>query len=302
MICRRCGMDSSTTDTCEWCRKPMLPPGGAISAKAKEEIVREKNGAAPAAPEVSPATRADESELEAVIRRPEAAPPPTPTTNIPGLTALGAHITEQDTQPQAAVLSTVEQTTNEEILRPLGSAGTLPGGQEVKDNNIYIGNEEDVVRPIERPSKDGSKWVVDASGRKRRVADDTPEVPDKVRLLRGTLHGALVALVMAILQFIIKKQVPDHAVVIYIEDAKTFVGALKFGLYSAVLFGFMLSALLTQRKWGPAAGFFIGIPMGWAVVSMAEVNNMPFPLITGVLCGIFVGRQAVKGVKRVVSV
>ena len=33
MLCRRCGMDSSDTRTCEWCRKPILPAGVTISAR-----------------------------------------------------------------------------------------------------------------------------------------------------------------------------------------------------------------------------------------------------------------------------
>lgn len=304
MICRRCGMESSTTDKCEWCKKPMLPPGGAISTKAKEELRRDKE--APSKPPEngnSPAPR--ETEEEAAIRRPESKPPPSrPEVHSSGLVTLGAHLADEPEEPgETPNYVAGGESKNEEILLPLGSGGTSGQGEEAKDTPIYIGNDENVLRPIERPvSKDGAKYTIDATGRKRRMVDSTPEIPEKVRLFRGAIHGGIVSVVMAILQFLVKHQVPDKVVVLAVGDSKSFLGALQFGVYSALLLGFMFSALLVQRKWGPVAGFFLGLPLGWTLVSMATERNMPWPLITGVLCGIVVGRASVKGLRRVVTV
>ena len=282
----------------------MLPPGGAISAKAKEEILKEKESPTPAPSEAPPTIRAEETEDEAVIRRPESKPPPPPATDIPGLSVLGGELPETDDQPQSLVLSTTEQTTNDELLVPLGSHGSVPGGEEGGDTTLYIGNEDDVVRSIDRPSKDGSRWVIEASGRRRRILDDTPEIPEKVRMLRGTMIGAIVCVVMAILQhFIVKDhKMPDTFIVIAVPGADESMGrALFYGLMMSVLMGFMQSAVLVARKMGPAVGFFLG-GIGLGILAMLGSPNMPWSMITGMITGILIGRIAVKGVKRTVSV
>ncbi len=302
MICRRCGMESSTTTTCEWCKKPMLPPGGSISAKAKEELIKEKETPpAPAASEAPPTIRAEETQEEAEIRRPEAKPPPPPATDIPGLTALGADV-EEDSQPQASVYSTTEQTINEELLVPLGAQAAE--GEEGTSTQIYIGNEEEVVRPIHRPNKDGSYWVTDASGRRKRVVDDKPAISDKTRMFRSALAGGVVAFLGAIAIYLVKKQVPETVIVFKMSDetSRSFAGALEYGFYSALLLGFIQGLVMTNFKLGVAVGVLMGAGLGYASVSMAGSTCMPFPLIVGILSGIFAGYFSTKGLKRVVSV
>jgi len=309
MICRRCGMESSTTDSCEWCKKPMLPPGGAISAKAKEELLKakEEGAQAQAAPEVASPERA-ETEEEAVIRRPESKPPAQPEVHASGLQYLGASLsegTEAEAPSGTPNYVSGQESGNDELLRPLGAFGTAAQGGDAKDSPIYIGNEEDVLRPIERPAgKDGTRYFVDGAGRKRRVVDDRPEIPDKVRLFRGAIRGSIVAMAMAIIQYFVNNphQVPSSCVVLPIGNPQSIVGALQFGAYSALLLGFMLSAMMVNFKFGPVVGFLLGFPLGWTLVSMSGAPSMVWPLATGVLCGVVVGKASVTGLKRVVTV
>lgn len=306
MICRRCGMDSSTTDSCEWCKKPMLPPGGAISAKAKEELLRSKEEAAKQPQEIqSAAPERQETEEEAAIRRPESKPPPPPpAVHASGLLALGADLGAGDPEPEGQIVNYLagEETQNLEILRPLGSLVTRPKQEEAKDTPIYIGSDENVLRPITRPvSKDGTKYMIDATGRKRRVVDNTPDIPDKVRLFRATVRGVPICMLIAIIQFVMQKRMPDHFTVLPVSGYDTFLGAIIYGLFASLLYGFMLSAVLVQRKWGAAAGFFIGtFLLGW--MAMLNSSNLPWSMITGALCGIFCGLAAGKGVKRIIAV
>lgn len=308
MICRRCGMESSTTDRCEWCKKPMLPPGGRISTKAKEELIRERADAAKR-PDRQQADAAEgrETEEEAAIRRPESKPPSARTGALPsGLMALGGD-SEADAEPegegQVPNYLAGGETANAEILRPLGALGSsVRPEEEARDTTLYIGNDENILRPIERPtSKDAARYTIDAAGRKRRMADDTPEVPEKTRLLRGAAQGAVVSMVIAIVQFVVNHEMPMAFVVIPITDYKSFVGAFVYGLLAAIFYGFMLAALLVQRRWGPVAGFLIGAFMlGW----LAQLNspNPPWSMINGAICGILTGRSSVKGLRRVVTV
>lgn len=306
MICRRCGMESSTTDNCEWCKKPMLPPGGAISMKAKEELLKQKEeGVKPQETQVTPEEIRETAE-EAAIRRPESKPPPPPPEVHPsGLLLLGSHLEAEPEEPSETPNYVAGgESKNEEILLPLGSVGVTPQGEEAKDTPIYIGNDENVLRPIERPvSKDGAKYMIDSSGRKRRIVDDTPEIPEKVRLMRATIRGAMICFPLALLQFFVPKPqpLPTTFIVIPLPGAEGFLGAISYGVLSTLLNGFMLSALLVAKKWGPVAGFFIG-GLGTGTMAMLNTPNMPWSMITGALCGIFCGIAANKGVKRVVNV
>ncbi len=217
---------------------------------------------------------------------------------------LGADI-QEDTQPQAAVLSQTEQTTNDELLIPLGAQGNT--GDEGSSTQIYIGNDEEVVRPIERPNKDGSYWVTDATGRRKRVFDDKPEVSDKTRMLRAALAGGLMGMAGTIVMFLVKKHVPEVMLVLPIGDvsnelSSTFAGALQYGFYSAVLFGGILGLVMVHFKLGIPVGIILGALLGFVSCSMATENCMPFPLITGVVAGIVTGYFSTKGMKKIVSV
>ena len=308
MICRRCGMESSTTDVCEWCKKPMLPPGGSISNKAKEEIVKQQAQGGAAVEAAAPET-ARETELEASVRRPEAvAPPPPPEVHASGLRALDASLstqTEQETAPPPS-FATTEQTVNTELLRPLGAVplGGKKEEEEAKGAPIYIGSDDDILRPVERPvERDGVKYTIDATGRKKRVIDNTPDIPDNVRMARGMIQGAIIAFLMVMLQFILKRPgpPPDIFIIVPIGSGKTLSGALFYGLCAAVLYGPLFAVLMTQFKLGGFVGFLIG-GIGLGVCAMLNTPNMPWSMITGMLCGISVGRASVTGLKRVVNV
>jgi hypothetical protein len=303
MICRRCGMDSSTTDVCEWCKKPMLPEGGSISNKAKEEIVKQRAQGEAATGAASP-QGTQETELEASVRRPESAPPPPPSeVHVSGLRTLDASLSTQEEHAPPPSFATAEQTVNAELLRPLGAV-PLGGRQQEEGSSttLYVGNDEDVLRPVERPgSTDGGKYTIDATGRKKRVIDNTPEIPDRVRMARGMVQGAIIAFLVVMVQFFMKHEVPSMFVMLPIGDGKTLGGALFYGACSAFLMGPMFAAAMVQFKLGPAVGFLIG-GLGLGVFAMLNAPNWPWSAIAGALCGIFVGRASVKGLKRVVNV
>lgn len=113
----------------------------------------------------------------------------------------------------------------------------------------------------------------------------------------------MVCMPLALLQFLVPKPqpLPTMFIAIPVPGAETFLGAIMFGLFSSVLNGFMLSAVLVSKKWGPAAGFFIG-GIGTGCLAMLNSPNMPWSMITGALCGILCGSAASKGVRRVVNV
>jgi len=295
---------------CEWCKKPMLPPGGSISNKAKEEIVKQQAQGEAAVEAAAPET-ARETELEASVRRPEAAPPPPPPeVHASGLRALDASLstqTEQAATPPPS-FATTEQTVNTELLRPLGAV-PLGGKKEEegdgKGTPIYIGSDdEDILRPVERPiERDGVKYTIDATGRKKRVIDNTPDIPDNIRMARGMIQGAIIAFLMVMLQYIVKRPapLPDMFVIVSVGSGKTLAGALFYGLCAAVLYGPLFAVLMTQFKLGAFVGFLIG-GIGLGICAMLNTPNMPWSMVTGMLCGIFVGRASVKGLKRVVNV
>jgi len=308
MICRRCGMESSTTTTCEWCKKPMLPPGGAISAKAKEELIKAKEEAAKAPEEQQQVAPPESRETadEAMVRRPESKPPPPPPeVHASGLLTLGANLAaEEDASAEAPNYVSGQESSNDEILRPLGAQGTPAHGEEAQDTPLYVGSDENVLRPIERPAgKDGARYFIDSTGRKRRMADSTPEIPDKVRLLRGAMQGAIFSLALALIEFVVLHKMPMKFVVIPIAGYESFSGAILYGVLAAVFYGFMLSALLVARKWGPVVGFLVGVVVLGCLAMLNEGSgNMPWSMINGAVCGILCGRSSVKGLKRVVTV
>ena len=308
MICRRCGMESSATDKCEWCKKPMLPPGGAISAKAKEELIKAKEAAAKAPEEQQQAAPPESRETadEAMVRRPESKPPPPPPEfHASGLLTLGADLaSEEEASAETPNYIAGKESSNEEILRPLGAQATPAQGEEAKDTPLYIGDDESVLRPIERPAgKDGARYFIDSTGRKRRMADSTPEIPDKVRLLRGAMQGAIFSLALALIEFVVLHKMPMRFIVIPIAGYESFSGAILYGVLAAVFYGFMFSAVLVQFRKGPVVGFLAGaFLLGWLAMLNEGSGNMPWSMINGAVCGILCGRSSVKGLKRVVTV
>jgi hypothetical protein len=301
-------MESATTDVCEWCKKPMLPEGGTISAKAKEQLLEERARAEkegpPPEPQPEPPRPAAEGEMAPA--RPGLKPPTQPEVHESGLLSLGAHIDEEaEVTPPSFATREVEE--GDTPLRPLGPSlsGQGDGSGDLSAATArYIGNDESIFRPIERPQSQGAgQWVVDpATGRRRRVTQDKEVIPDNVRLKRAAPYGVVVAVVVTLAQFVIAHKVPASIATVQFPglastSTPSIGNALVYAVYLSILLGFMLAAILVQFKKGPGVGFLIGL-----VIGFGALQNGPWGIAAGVLAGILVGRVTGKGVRRVVSV
>jgi hypothetical protein len=309
MICRRCGMESATTDVCEWCKKPMLPEGGSISAKAKEKLREERVQAEKQGPpqEAQAEPPRPPAEGEMTPARPGLKPPRQPEVHESGLRSLGSHIGEEAAEATPPTFETRELEQNDTPLRPLGPG---LGGQGERPSELsaettrYIGDEQSIFRPIERPRAQGTgQWVVDpATGRRRRVMQEKVVIADNVRLKRAAPQGAVVAVVVTLAQFFIAHAVPSTiATVKFPGLASTsnpsIINALVYAIYLSILLGFMLAAMLVQFRKGPGVGFLIGLAIGFLVL-----QNSYWGIAAGVLAGLLVGRVTGKGIRTVVSV
>ncbi|HLV81507.1 MAG TPA: hypothetical protein VKT32_14570, partial [Chthonomonadaceae bacterium] len=107
MYCRACGMESRTTDICEWCKKPLPPPPGPQSAAGQPQ-----QGAPPlagTAPLARPLTEMTPPAQAPLLNGPQ---PPSQTSYAPPVrTTLTGEVIET---PPAAF--------------PTGPPPLLPGG------------------------------------------------------------------------------------------------------------------------------------------------------------------------------
>jgi hypothetical protein len=293
-------MESANVKVCDWCKRPMLPEGGTISAKAKESIVQAQEEQKKKSDALPPP---DDTEAEYV--RPKTPPPVIPDVHeATGLLTLGANLEQEAEGDQVSVAST-QASTNEELLIPLGVSETAPdseSGDLSASTMNYIGSDESIFRPIDRPAgQEGGIYSIDASGRKKRVGTATPEFSDNVRLRRSAPYGFGVAFLVAIVQFVVTKEVPTKIALQPLPglgNGGSFMNALAFGFWSGILLGFMLAALLVNFKRGAVAGFLIGVVLG-----VGALGGGYWSIAAGALSGIMVGKAAVKGMKRrVVSV
>lgn len=285
MLCRRCGMESSTTDVCEWCNRPMLPTGSAV-------IVPPGNAPPPAA-------------------QPPDAPPP-------GMQSLANGDPESEPAPVAS-----QQSSDDILLHPLGhtdghlgQASAAPQPPPPKsgpshgltddatrtsiDISQYMGTEQSIFRPIEKDDGFASASSLDRVTQKKTYSQQAtgPNWTENQRLARCAIAGIVIGVIFALAGYLISGQTPTMiATVIPVGGSASILTALKFGVLSGLMLGFMLGALLVRLQKGSFAGMLAGIVLGAFALS-----NGIYGILAGAISGIIVGRFATIGVRRVINV
>lgn len=291
MLCRRCGMESSTTDSCEWCKRPMLPTGATISdqpAPGGEAVEGDAAAAeAGAVEEMKPLV--DES--AAAEEQPEAKP-----------------------------------AAEESVLRPLGSTPAAASGagpqpampshgvsaeatQTSVDVSQYTEGEDSIFRPIDRPERADAMGGTDPLARKRRAeAEIKSEIPENVRLLRSVIAGVSISLLLALIQFIASRFSESVAglpkglyfatvpLIKSVGDSEGLLWALLYGILVGAMLGLGLGAVLTRFRRGPFVGMLVGLAVG------SGLANSPWGLVGGAVTGIACGVIATKGLRQVLTV
>lgn len=292
MLCRRCGMDSATTDTCEWCKKPMLAAGAAAErpAAAPSVAAPQLGDVVEAAPEYMPPTADD---LIEIAPEQEDAPAEAPPPSIGGgLRPLGGDL------PKPAVPVTAAKAPTHGL-----SAEATRTSVDVAN---YLGPDNSLFRPLTKAAEHGAgSGGMDPLGRvqiKGRSKEAVNNIPDNVRIMRSLRTGLMVAFPLAIAQFIVTHKVPDKLFVLPIPGGgQSFVSALVFGLASGVLIGFGLGALLVQFKKGPFVGLLLGLLLG-NVALTAEGGSPYWGMATAAISGFMIGKIATVGYRKAVNV
>ena len=291
MLCRRCGMESSTTDRCEWCKRPMLPTGATITDQQTPD--------AETAEQIAEGTQAAE-----------------------GVKPLGEDAAGEEEQPEA------EAPAEESVLRPLGSTPPTPKTGAVVppampshgitdeatetsvDVSQYTTGDQSIFRPIERPERADVMGGADPLARRRRRGETKTEseIPENIRLLRSVIAGVIISLVLALIQFTVSrmsegaKEVPGSLIFASVTLIRnlgrsgTLLSALLYGSMMGVLMGLGLGAVLVRFKRGPFVGMLIGLVVGYGLM------NYPWGLVLGAVTGIAIGIIASVGLRQVVAV
>jgi len=296
MLCRRCGLESSTTDVCEWCNRPMLPAGATVSGKAAKEL--KKSGQ----PVAMPSKLAVEPEV--------------------GLPLHQQQGEELETGVEAE--SATEQPAADVVLRPLGhgaagdkaaaaapptEAAGRPGvpshglSTEATTTSVdisqYVGRDQSIFRPIQKEAGYSSAASLERVTQRRSAAEGQggPQWSENERLIRCAISGLIVCVVVALVQYFVGHSIPDKIVAIPLGRGGAGVfQAIKFGIASGLLFGFMLGALLVRLQKGPFIGMLAGLLLGFGI------QNAYWGYLAGAISGILVGRFATLGVRRVINV
>ena len=292
MLCRRCGLESSTTDICEWCNRPMLPAGATVSGKAAKEL--KKSGQ----PVAMPSKPAVEPEVGLPLHQ------------------------QQGEEPQAEGESVTEEPATEVLLRPLGhgAAADKPAAPPAQtagrpgvpshglsteatatsvDISQYVGKDQSIFRPIQKDASYSSAASLERVTHKKSAAQGQggPEWSENERLIRCAIAGLVVCVVVALAQYFVGHSIPDKIVAIPLGRGGTGIfQAIKFGIASGLMFGFMLGALLVRLQKGPFIGMLAGLLLGFGI------QNAYWGYLAGAISGILVGRFATIGVRRAVNV
>ena len=296
MLCRRCGLDSSTTDVCEWCKRPILPPGAAIAGKkalgGKGQPQAAPQGGQPA-PQAPPAAQAP--------------PVMPPSDGLKELKAAAAPDQAATAQAPAAA---------EDALRPLGDSGAKPAASRpgapshgLSDDATrtsveianYLGPDQSLFKPVQHAEFTTQAAAgMDPLARRRRKSEERKslsDIPDNIRLIRALMSGIAISLPLAIVQFVVTKSVPGNLYFLKLGPDDSLTTALLFGLSSGVLLGFGLGALLVQFKKGPFLGVVVGLVLG-----AFGLQNGPWGIAAAAITGIVVGRIATVGYRRALQI
>ena len=283
MLCRRCGMESTTTDVCEWCHKPMLAAGAAAAGRQ----ARPENGQ----PETTTQQHAQ------VVEQEEAA--------AEGLPELRA---EPDQESGSG--------SQEELLRPLGGevAGPSRPSPGVPSHGLsddatrtsvdlgqYLGADQSLFRPLPRSEHSATAGMDPLAQRRsgRKQVKMVSDVSDNTRLLRSLIAGIAISFPLTLMQFAVVHKVPDKLWFVRLGREDSFGTAILYGLASGGFVGFGLGALLVHFKRGPFIGLLLGLMLGNFFLATTPAY---WGIFAGVLTGIVVGRIATHGYRRAVTV
>jgi hypothetical protein len=283
-------MESSTTDSCEWCKRPMLPTGATISGQPAPDGEAVEGDAAAEAGAVE--------EMKPLVDESAAA----------------------EEQPEA------KPAAEESVLRPLGSTPAAASGAEPQpampshgvsaeatqtsvDVSQYTEGGDSIFRPMERPERADAMGGTDPLARKRRAeAEIKSEIPENVRLLRSVIAGVSISLLLALIQFIVSRVSEDVtglpqglifasvALIRRLGEPDTLLATLLYGILVGVMMGLGLGAVLTRFRRGPFVGMLVGLIVGYGLM------NYPWGLITGAVTGIACGIIATVGLRQVLTV
>jgi hypothetical protein len=310
-------MESSTTDACEWCKRPMLPAGANVSGKAAREL---------------------QSDASATGRVPTDVSAQSPDGDVPDMLAQEPE-TEKDAPPDA--VPGPGEGPAEHMLRPLDSTGPktqpdLPGEPDSAqppsqpeppdaepsaagepgapshglsddamrtsvDISQYVGKDQSIFRPIKQEEQSESPAGADPLARvgrgPSRKLETVSDIPENVRLGRSLLAGVVICFVLALVQFVATGQTPQQLYFLRLGRSDSILVAAKYGLATGLLLGLGLGALLTRLRRGPFLGALVGL-----VVAAAGFQNPPWALVAGALTGIAAGRFATVGLRQTLSI
>lgn len=294
-------MESSTEDVCEWCKRPMLPAGASITGRTRE------GGAA---------------------AEPSGGEPESPGEDAEGAAPLAGEPTTEEEQPEEeAGRPEVGEGAKEQVLRPLGSTQATRGGgtaapsmpshgvsQEATQTSVdlsqYTGKEESIFRPIERPQRADTLGGADplAARRRREEAEAKSDIPENVRLVRSVIAGAIISVILALLQLIVSRtlegasSVPNQlvfasvALIRDLGDRDSVLTVLIYGVLVGLMMGLGLGAVLVRFKRGPFIGMIVGLLVGYGLL------NGVWGYVCGGLTGIASGIIATVGLRQVARV
>jgi len=287
MLCRRCGMDSATTDVCEWCKKPMLPAGAAVTgqkAAAPAEATAAQAPPAPVAPAVEAAAAPGSDELVSLGPPPAAEQADARAQAAPDvLSPLGGHLGKPAPSAPSHGLAAEATSTSVDVAN-------------------YLGPDQSLFRPMSRVEHSATSKGMDPLSQTRSHRQEKPvsDIPDNVRLMRSLVSGIAVAFPLAIAQYAITHRVPEKLFVVpLIRGGDSFIAAIVWGVASGVFLGFGLGALLVQFKKGPFVGLVFGLVLGFFGLATDPVY---WGVIAAAVTGMMVGRHATAGYRRVIQV
>ena len=297
-------MESSTTDVCEWCKRPMLPAGATISKKAAQEVKGDYSTPPGEPSEDRPEASAALAEQPEMASEEEEAPAPAEEEEAPA-------VSEQEEVPPAP-----EEEEPEHQLRPLGgvqqppASSTAPGppshglSDEAMQTSIdisqYLGNDQSIFRPQKRPEP-GSAMPGNAdplAGRRVSSQESATgsELSENARLGRCVVAGLVVGVAAALIQYFVTG---ETLLTLYgrpLGRGANMMTALKYGIASGVILGLGLGAILIKLRKGSFLGMLIGLLVGMGC------QNPPWGQIAGALTGIVAGRFATVGLRRRIAV
>ncbi len=338
MLCRRCGMESSTTDVCEWCRRPMLPPGSTVSAQAAKDL---KESGQPIAVPHNAGQNASEGRLLVQEDPEEGREEEQPGEDqadragvdgeAPQLRPLGGtdqHLSAGPTgapeQPSDGPSDIDRQSSTDTSDGPAGpgdtpsdvdrqssaGAGAEPDrpshglAEEATRTSVdisqYVGSDQSIFRPIVREDDTKSDGTDDLlKQRARRRAAAEGDGPKWSENER-----------------LIRCLVVGLAASLVVALAQFFITGDTVNALYGVTVG-RSDNLFTVLKYGIAAGVVLGFGLGALLVRFQKGSGLGFILgvlvglslgnsywgvLPGIIVGIINGRIATLGVRRVVNV